>query len=90
MSNITNVHHRDCTNKEITLAQNPETKAWYGEIFVSSGTTRRTAEYKDKLTAIHAANELALLYHGPNAVKFIDITKDYSSLKNNPLTVEIK
>ena len=72
MSNITNVHHRDEPNKEISLVQNPKTKAWYGEIFVASGTTRPTAEYKDKLTAIHAANELALWYHGPNAVKFID------------------
>lgn len=71
MSNITDVHHRDNLNKEIMLKQDAKTKLWHGEIFVASGTTRRTAEYKDKLTAIHAANDLALLYHGPN-VKFID------------------
>jgi len=75
MSNITDRDHRDNANKEITLAQNPKTKAWYGEIFVASGTTRKTAEFKSKLDAIHAANEMALFYHGPNAVRFIDTTK---------------
>jgi hypothetical protein len=73
MSNITDRDHRDNVTKKIALAQNPETKAWYGEIFVSSGTTRRTAEYKTKLEAAHGANELALLYHGPNVVQFLDV-----------------